>query len=238
MRVKRDKDFHTHKGYISMNEMLEKRIGDSIRSSTGERFFLVRPEIRDYALKSPRRTQIMYQKDMAQIVLVSGICNGSRVVEAGTGSGSLTMVLAHQVRPDGKVYSYDIRREMLETARSNLRRAGLLSYVELKEQDIIEGIDEEEVDAVVLDMATPWLVVTQAKRALKPSSSYVSFSPTVEQVVKTVEELERSGFIDVQATECIVRRYRVKRNMTRPETLMVGHTGFLVSARNTSEPIG
>ncbi len=109
VRVVRDKDFHTHKGFLSMNEILEKGIGDSIRSSTGVKFFLLRPEVRDYALKSSRRTQVLYQKDMAQILLLSGICSGSRVVEAGTGSGSLTMVLAYQVKPGGKVYSYEIR---------------------------------------------------------------------------------------------------------------------------------
>jgi tRNA (adenine57-N1/adenine58-N1)-methyltransferase len=236
VRVVRDKDFHTHKGFLSMNEILGKRIGDSIKSSTGVRFFILRPEVRDYALKSSRRTQVMYQKDMAQILLLSGICSGSRVVEAGTGSGSLTMVLAYHVKPGGKVYSYDIRREMLETARSNLSRSGLLPYVELREQDVVKEIDEEEVDAVILDLATPWLVVSHAKDVLKPSSSFVSFSPNIEQVVKTVEELERHQFVDIRATENIIRRYRVKRNMTRPESLMIGHTGYLVSARKTGEP--
>jgi tRNA (adenine57-N1/adenine58-N1)-methyltransferase len=236
VRVGRDKKFHTHKGFLNMDEILEKRFGDSIRSSTGERFFLLRPEVRDYALKSSRRTQVMYQKDIAQILLLSGVCSGSRVVEAGTGSGSLTMFLANQVKPDGKVYSYDVRSEMLENAKINLSRLDLLRYVELREHDITQGIDEVEVDAVILDMATPWLVVPHAKDALKPSSSFVSFSPTIEQVVKTVEELERYTYVDIQATECIVRRYRAKRDMTRPETLMIGHTGYLVSARSTGEP--
>lgn len=235
VRAVKDKKFHTHRGFLDMNEVLEKQFGDIIRSSTGERFFLLRPEVRDYALKSSRRTQVMYQKDIAQILLLSGVCSGSRVVEAGTGSGSLTMFLANQVKPSGKVYSCDLRSEMLETARGNLSRAGLLRYVELREHDVTKGIDEVEVDAVILDLATPWRVVSHAKDALKPSSSFVSFSPNIEQVVKTVEELERQTFVDIQATECILRRYRVKRDMTRPETLMIGHTGYLVSARNTGE---
>jgi tRNA (adenine57-N1/adenine58-N1)-methyltransferase len=178
----------------------------------------------------------MYQKDIAQILLLAGVCSGSRVVEAGTGSGSLTMFLANQVKPDGKVYSCDLRREMLDTARANLSRAGLLRHVELKEHDVTKGIDEVEVDAVILDMATPWRVVSHAKDALKACGSFVSFSPNIEQIVKTVEELERESFVDIQAIECILRRYRVKRDMTRPETLMIGHTGYLVSARSTSEP--
>ncbi|UCD73072.1 MAG: tRNA (adenine-N1)-methyltransferase [Candidatus Bathyarchaeota archaeon] len=235
VRIVRDKDFHTHKGFLSMNEILGRKIGDSIKSSTGVRFFLLRPEVRDYALKSSRRTQVMYQKDMAQILLLSGICSGYRVVEAGTGSASLTMILAYYVKPAGKVYSYDIRREMLETARNNLSRSGLLPYVELREKDVAEGIDEENVDAVILDLATPWLVVSHAKDVLKPSSSFVSFSPNIEQVVKTVEELEKHQFVDIRTTENIIRRYRVKRNMTRPESLMIGHTGYLVSARKTGE---
>lgn len=236
VRVQRNKRFHTHKGFLNMNEILDKRFGDSIISSTGERFFLLRPEVRDYARKSTRRTQVMYQKDMAQVVFISGICSRSRVVEAGTGSGSLTMVLANQVKPEGKIYSYDLRRERQKTAGKNLERAGLLSYVELKQGDLTKGIDESEVDAVILDLATPWLVVSHAKDALKLSSSFISFSPTIEQVVKTVEELERHSFVDIRTAEFLMRRYRVKRNMTRPETLMTGHTGYLVSARNTSEP--
>ncbi len=237
VRVKQNKRFHTHKGFVDMNELLNRQFGDSVISSTGERFFLLRPEVRDYARKSSRRTQVMYQKDMAQVVFLSGICSGSRVVEAGTGSGSLTMVLAHQVKPDGRIYSYDVRREMQETAKKNLSRAGLLDYVELKQGDVTEGIEEDELNAVILDLATPWRVVTHAKDALEPSSSFISFSPTIEQVVKTVEELERHSFVDIRTAEFLMRRYRVKRNMTRPETLMTGHTGYLVSARNTNEPV-
>jgi len=103
--------------------------------------------------------------------------------------------------------------------------------VKLKNKDITMGIDETEIDAVILDMATPWLVVPHAYSALRGSGTIVSFSPTVDQVVKTVEALEENGFVDIETIECIMRRMQVERGKTRPETLMTGHTGYVTSAR-------
>ena len=121
--------------------------------------------------------------------MYSGIGPGSRVVEAGTGTGALTSAIAHYIKPTGRVYTYELRQEFQKNAKKNLERAGLLDCVELKEGDITEGIEEKDVDAVILDMATPWLVVPHAYTALKGSGVLVSFSPTIDQVVKVVEAL-------------------------------------------------
>jgi len=129
------------------------------------------------------------------------------------------------------VYSYEVRKEFIGTALENLERAGVSEYVDVKNMDVTQGIDEEEVDAVVLDMATPWLVVPHAYSALKGSGALVSFSPTIDQVVKTVEALRENGFVDVQTIECIMRRMQTERGKTRPETLMTGHTGYITFAR-------
>ena len=101
----------------------------------------------------------------------------------------------------------------------------------MKLGDVTEKIDEDDVDAVVLDLATPWLVVDKAWRALKPSGCFASFSPTIEQVVKTVETLKTSGFADIETIECLIRRYQVEAGRTRPETLTIAHTGYLTFAR-------
>jgi tRNA (adenine57-N1/adenine58-N1)-methyltransferase len=180
-----------------------------------------------------RKTQITYPKDIALIIMFSGIGPGSRVVEAGTGTGALTSALAFHVKPTGRVYSYEVRAEFIETALKNLKRAGLDEYVEIKNQDITLGINEKEVDAVMLDMATPWLVVPHAYSALKGSGSLVSFSPTIDQVVKTVENLKKNGFVDIETVECLLRRMQVVRGKTRPETLMTAHTGYITFARKT-----
>jgi len=236
IKVEKGKTFHTHKGYVKLDDLIGKEYGSWIESNTGARFAALKPLIRDYIFKSLRKTQIIYPKDIALIVLYSGIGPGSRVVEAGTGTGALTSALAHYVKPDGKVYSYEIREEFIETARKNIERAGLEDFVELKLRDVTQGIEERNVDAVILDLATPWLVVPYAYEALKPSGSFVSFSPTIDQVVKTVETLKENGFIGIETFECLLRGLQVERGKTRPQTLMTGHTGYITFARKASRP--
>ncbi|MEM0049472.1 MAG: tRNA (adenine-N1)-methyltransferase [Candidatus Bathyarchaeia archaeon] len=237
VRAERGKVLHTHKGIVRFDDFIGREFGVRIKSSMGVEFIVFKPSIRDYVYKSLRGTQIIYPKDIALIILHGNIQPGSRVVEAGTGVGALTTALASYVRPNGKVYSYEIRKEFLEIARKNLERAGLLEYVELKVKDITQGIDERDVDAVVLDMATPWLVIPHAYEALKGGGSFVSFSPTIDQVIKTVEELRAYGFAYVETVECLVRKIRVERGRTRPETLMTGHTGYITFARKALKEV-
>ena len=235
VKVEAGKSFHTHKGFIKYDDLLGKEYGSMISSSLGVEFVALKPLLRDFIMKSVRKTQITYPKDIALIVMFSGIGPGSRVVEAGTGTGALTTALAHFVKPKGKVYSYEIRGEFLETAEKNLKRACVIDFVELKNKDIIAGIDESDVDAVILDLATPWLIIPHAYTALKPCGTVVSFSPTIDQVVKTVEALKENGFIDIETVECLVRGMQVERGKTRPQTLMTGHTGYVTFARKATK---
>jgi len=236
VRVEPEKSFHTHKGYVQLGELIGKEYGTVIASSMGIEFAALKPTLRDHIFKTSRRTQISYPKDISLIILYSGIGPGSRVVEAGTGTGALTSALAHYVKPNGKVYSYEVRKEFQKNAEKNLERAGLLDYVELKEGDVTLGIEEKEVDAVVLDMATPWLVVPHAYGALKGSGVLVSFSPTVEQIVRTVEALQENGFVGIETVETFIRFMQVERGKTRPQTFMTGHTGYLTFARKAIRP--
>ncbi len=229
--VETGKTFHTHKGYIQLDSLIGKEYGTRIASNLGLEFVALKPLLSDFVFKAQRKTQITYPKDVALIIMFSGIGPGSRVAEAGTGAGALTTALAHYVKPDGRVYSYEVRPEFTETARKNLSRASLLDSVELRNKDITVGIDEVELDSVVLDLATPWLVIPHAYAALKGGGTLVSFSPTIDQVVKTVEALQQNSFIDVQTVECIMRRMQTERGKTRPETLMTGHTGYITFAR-------
>jgi len=231
VRIEREKRVHTHKGFIDLTGLIGREFGARILSNKGVEFVAFKPTIRDYIFKISRRTQIIYPKDISLIVFFSGIGPGSRVVEGGTGAGALTAALANYVRPSGKVYSYEIRREFLEVAAENLRRIGMIDYVELKNRDLTEGIEERDVDAVILDMATPWLVVPHAYEALRGSGTFVSFSPTVDQVVKTVEALRQNGFAGIETFESIFRGMQIERGRTRPETLMTGHTGYITVAR-------
>ncbi len=231
VKVEKGKSFHTHKGYVKLEDLIGKEYGSTILSSLGFEFTALKPILRDYIMKCARQTQIMYPKDIALIVMFSGIGPGSRVVEAGTGTAAMTTALAHYVRPNGKVYSYEIREEFRAMAEKNLRRAGLIDFVELKNKDVTAGIDEENVDAVILDLAVPWLVIPHAYNALSPSSTLVSFSPTIDQVVRTVESLKDNSFADIETVECIMRGMQVEIGRTRPQTLMTGHSGYVTSAR-------
>src|SRR3972149_10473000 len=123
-------------------------------------------------------TQITYPKDAALIVMFSGIGPGSRVVESGTGTSALTTALPHYDKPNGKVYTYELRSEFQKNAEKNLKRSNLLDYVEMKSGDVTQGIEERDKDAGVLDLATPWLVIPHAYEGLKASGTPVSFSPT------------------------------------------------------------
>lgn len=231
IKVKPGDQFHTHKGFIPLDDLVGKPFGSTVTSSLGINFYALYPLVRDRVLKTDRRTQVLYPKDIGYILYQLGIGNGSTVVEAGTGSGALTMSLANAIMPDGKVYTYEIDERSQRIAAGNIERSGLRPVVEMKLGDITQGITERGVDAVTLDMATPWLVIDHAWEALAGSGVFLSFSPTIEQVMKTVYALEEKPFIEIETVELIMRRITVAENKTRPETLMIGHSGYLTTAR-------
>ena len=236
IKAEAGKTFHTHKGYLKLDELIGREYGEPIKSSLGVYFATLKPALTDYIMKSSRNTQITYPKDAALIVMFSGIGPGSRVVESGTGTGALTTALAHYVGPTGKVYTYELRSEFQKNAAKNLMRSKLIDYVEMKSGDATLGIDERDVDAVILDLAVPWLVVPHAYEALKPSGIIVSFSPTIDQVVRTTEALKENGFVFIETVECMMRGMQVERGKTRPQTLMTGHTGYITHARKILKP--
>ena len=141
VKVEAGKSFHTHKGFIKLDELIGKEFGAVVQSSLGIEFTALKPSLTDYIMKSSRKTQITYPKDAALIVMFSGIGPGSRVVESGTGTGALTTALAHYVKPEGRVYSYELREEFQKNAEKNLKRANLLDFVELKSGDVTAGIE-------------------------------------------------------------------------------------------------
>ncbi|UCD96871.1 MAG: tRNA (adenine-N1)-methyltransferase [Candidatus Bathyarchaeota archaeon] len=234
IRVEKGAQFHTHKGFVEFDDVIGKEYGTRMKSSLGVEFAALKPLLPDFIYKAQRKSQITYPKDVALMVMFSGVGPGSKIVEAGTGAGALTTALASYVRPNGYVHSYDVRAEFQRVALKNLKKAQLDEFVEVKEKDITLGIDETEVDAVILDLATPWLVVPHAHRALKGGGSLVSFSPTIDQVVQTVEAMQIHHFVNVGTFECIMREMQVMRGKTRPQTLMTGHTGYITHGRKVS----
>ncbi|MHA1909637.1 MAG: tRNA (adenine-N1)-methyltransferase [Candidatus Thorarchaeota archaeon] len=224
--------FHSNKGILSYDDIIGRPYGLKIVSHSGQVFQIHKPSQNDIQISLGRNTQIIYPKDAATIINEAGICSGSRVVESGTGSGSLTWILSRVVGSSGHVYTYELREDMYEGAKKNLERYAEMDRITMHQQDVLEGIKEEELDAVVFDLATPWLAVDDAHRALKPSHFLASYSPTIEQIMKTCKAMGESGkWGMIKTLEILKREIMVREGKTRPTTWMVGHTGYMTFAR-------
>lgn len=234
VRAREGTEFHTHKGIVKLGEIVGKPFGSCITSALGFQFHVLPPTIRDHIVNMRRPTQILYDKDIALVLFRLGLRSGCVVVEAGTGSGAMTAALANAVRPEGHVYSYEIRREFGEIATRNVAKMGLEQYVTVKNIDAKLGFEEKNVDAAFVDLEDPWEVIDPVHGALKAGYPMASFSPTINQVEKVVEAM-KDRFVDVDTVECFVRSIRVEKGKTRPRTLMIGHTGYLTFARKVLE---
>jgi tRNA (adenine57-N1/adenine58-N1)-methyltransferase len=193
--------------------------------------WILSPCLLDKLHSIKRKAQIILPRDAALILMYCSIETGNRVIEGGIGSGSLTIALAQAVAPTGQVISYDNREEFIRHAMKNLEKAVLDQYVITKELDITKGIEETDVDAVILDMPTPWTVVPHAWKALKPGGFFCSYSPLISQVEQTVQELRKHPFIEMYTIEHLQRNLVVSDHGTRPSFNMLGHTGYLTFAR-------
>lgn len=222
--VKGTADVHTNYGVIKAEELSRKKFGDVVETQKGRKFFILNPEILDFIEKAKRGPQVISLKDCAMITGYTGIHSGSRVVEAGVGSGILSMFLANIIAPE-KLISYEIRGDFAEIARENFEKSGL-SNIEIKIKNIYEGIDEKDLDVIMLDLPEPWKVVEHAKKSLNIGGFLVSYSPSIEQSKKFCEKL--NGFMH-ETIECLVRNWDMK--VVRPYSRMLGHTGFITFAR-------
>ncbi len=232
-RVKKGEQFHSNKGIIEYDDIIGRPYGIKVESHSGKEFQIHKPSQNDIQISLGRNTQIIYPKDAATIINEAGIVNGSRVVESGTGSGSLTWILSRIVGDKGHVYTYEIREDMYNGAKRNLERYANMDRITMYNQDIMDGIKEEDIDAAVLDLATPWLVVNEVHRVLKTSHFIASYSPTIEQVMKTCKALSEEGKWGlIKTIEVLQREIMVREGKTRPTTWMVGHTGYMTFARS------
>ena len=233
--LKAGMDFHTHRGVLQHDEMIGQPWGTKLRSHTGNPFYVFQPSLADVLREMPRNTQILYPKDIGFIFQTTGVGPGSRVLEAGTGSGSMTTALAYTVGDTGKVYSYEVREPMQKLAKKNLRRLGLDHRVDFKMRDIEEGFDEKDVDVLFLDVQAPHEYIAQARAALKPGGFFASLVPTFNQVQHLLMALNQNNFAFVEACEVFLRYFKPQPARLRPTDRMVAHTGFLVFGRRVEE---
>lgn len=225
-------------GKVSHDALIGQPEGIEVETSRGERLLAIRPTLAEYVLAMPRGAQIIYPKDLAQILLLADLYPGAAVAEAGTGSGALTMALVRAVGPTGRVYSYEVREEFHRVAERNVARfLGEAPTLRLRLHDVTTGIPDAPVDRLVLDLPEPWQVVEPAALAVRAGGIVVAYVPTTVQVQQTVEALRTSrAFALVDAVEVLVRPWHVAGASVRPAHRMVAHTGFLVSARRVGRP--
>lgn len=212
---------------LLVDEWIGREFGSKVLCEHGEGF-LLRPSMEDLMMKASRESGIIYPKDAAYLMMRSGIGNGSKVLEIGTGSGSLTMALAARVAPDGRVFTYDRRTDLPQHAVKNVRRARLETYVSFQQRAAGEAFPEKDFDLAVLDIPTPWEEVLAVKEALKGGGRVVSLNPTYNQIERMAEVLREHGFIGVDCVELLERPILARGGKTRPVQRMVSHTEFML----------
>ena len=230
-----DGKLETHRGILQHNDLIGIPWGSRVLSHLGSPFLLLQPSLADILIQTRRNTQIMYPKDIGFILVTMGIGPGVHVLEAGTGSGSLTTALAFMVGSEGSVVTYETRPEMQRLAQKNLERVGLASRVIFKMRDIIEGFDETDMDALFLDVPNPQDYLAQARAALIPGGYFGSILPTTNQVSLLLVALRREGFGFIDVCEVILRYYKPVPDRLRPTDRMVAHTGYLIFARSVAD---
>lgn len=217
-------------GVLNPDDLIGLEYGKQITIGN-KNFWVFKPSLMDKLKGLKRRAQIILPKDSAQIIMNCSIESGHKVLEAGIGSASLTVALANAIAPNGKVISYEIREDFIEHALKNLQIMGMDKFVLIKNKDVTQGIDEKNLDAVVLDIPNPWDAVLHAWKSLKIGGYICTYSPLVSQMEKTVYEIKKHGFIEIKTFENIQREMIVSKHGTRPSFDMLAHTGYLTFAR-------
>jgi tRNA (adenine57-N1/adenine58-N1)-methyltransferase len=225
--------FHTHAGVTPHELIIGRPEGSTVRSTAGARYLAVRPTLADFVLSMPRGAQVIYPKDLGPLLVLADIFPGARVLEAGVGSGALSMTL---LRAGAEVVGYELREDFAAKAQANVESflgAGCPYRVELR--DVYEGIDETGLDRVMLDLPEPWRVVKHAAAALRPGGIFVAYLPTIGQVAQVREALDAAPFVMPETIEVLQRSWHVEGQSVRPDHRMVAHTGFLTAARRSSD---
>lgn len=232
--LRKSETFHSDRGWISHDAIIGEPEGSWVRSSMGLRYLALRPTLAEFVLEMPRGAQVIYPKDLAMILFWADVYPGCRVLEAGMGSGALTLALLRAVGPEGRVISYEQRDEFARRALANIHmRMGEVTNLIVRLRPIEEGLPEEEpVDRVVLDLPEPWTLTRAVAAALRPGGIFVSYVPTIIQSQQVAEALQRERtWALVETFETLFRPWNIEGLSVRPFHRMVAHTGFITVAR-------
>ena len=230
--LRKSETFHSDRGWITHDAIIGQPEGSWVRSSMGLRYLAFRPTLAEFVLEMPRGAQVIYPKDLAMILFWADVYPGCRVLEAGMGSGALTLALLRAVGSTGLVTGYEIRDDFARRAQANVE--GFLGTdvpLTVEVRDIYEGIEVTDIDRVLLDLPEPWRVVKHAEQAMHPGGIMLAYLPTIGQVARLREELAGSAFGMIETLEVLQRTWHVDGQSVRPDHRMVAHTGFLTHAR-------
>ncbi len=218
---------------IPHDDIIGQEDGATVTLSRGSKFIVLKPTLSEYILKMPRGAQVIYPKDIGMILMCGDIYPGAKVVEAGLGSGALTMALLRAAGDRGTVISYEVREDFSKRALENIQLYNMeTNNLIIRQQDIYEGIVEEGIDRIILDLPEPWRVVRHAVQSLREGGVFLCYLPTILQVSTVVRALKESGnFIQIETSETLLRTWHVEDNSVRPDHRMVAHTGFITTAR-------
>ena len=225
--------FHTHAGVTPHELIIGQPDGSTVRSPTGARYLALRPTLADFVLSMPRGAQVIYPKDLGPLLILADVFPGARILEAGVGSGALSMTL---LRAGADVVGYELREDFAAKAQANVASflgEGQPYRVEIR--DVYEGIDETGLDRILLDLPEPWRVVKHALTALRPGGILVSYLPSILQVSQLRDALDGASFVLAETVEVLQRSWHVEGHAVRPDHRMVAHTGFLTAARRAAE---
>ena len=224
----------THLGYVRHDEIIGRREGFFLVTNKGHRLFVARPSFADAVRELPRQSQVIYPKDLGALLMHADVYPGARVVEVGLGSGAASAALLRAVGPEGSLVTYEVRADVVEASRRNVAELapGADNHRIVVADAYAEGIGAGEIDRVVSDVPEPWRLLESAADALRTGGVFAAYLPTVLQVHEFVMRLSRDERWHMPETvEVLERPWRFSETSARPEHRMVGHTGFITTAR-------
>lgn len=225
------KEFHSHAGVVAHDALIGEDEGTVVKATKGGSYRVIRPTLSDFILKMPRGAQVIYPKDLGPLLMICDVFPGVKILESGVGSGALSMTL---LRAGADIVGYELREDFAANAVKNVTNflgEGVLDRYRVEHRDCYDGIDETDLDRIVLDLPEPWKVIPHAPGALRAGGILAAYTPSILQAVQVREALSHNGFQMNETIEVLNRSWHIDGQAVRPDHRMVAHTAFLTHGR-------